>query len=81
VSERETAKELFRWADELRSTADAWYPEDVFPPAPKGQAHKTIEAAAAAMGRHVYKLVAQNLSERGLALLDEAGPEVPPDQP
>ena len=62
------ARELWDWRQELHRRADQWYPEDVFPPAPKGEAHRTVDAAAAAMARHILRLIAQDIGERSIEL-------------
>jgi hypothetical protein len=60
------ARELWRWRDELLRRAEQWYPTDIFPPPAKGEPYRTIDAAAAAMARHVLELVASDLADRSI---------------
>jgi hypothetical protein len=66
--ENAVAKELWEWRDELYRRAEQWYPESVFPPVAKGETHKTVDGASAAMARHTLKLIASELGDRSIEL-------------
>ena len=62
------AVELWEWRNRLIERAAAWYPESVFLPAKPGEPYLTQDAAAAAMARHVLRLIADELGERSIEL-------------
>lgn len=76
------ARELWRIRSDLYARVEAWYPEDVFVPAQKGKPHTTVDAAAAAMARHVLRLIAAELGERSIELThDEVHVDHPEETP
>ncbi len=62
------AAELWEWRNRLIARADGWYPESVFIPARPGEPYQTQDAAAAAMARHILRLIADELGERSVEL-------------
>jgi hypothetical protein len=60
--------ELWEWRNRLIERANLWYPEDVFVPAGQGEHYATQDGAAAAMGRHILRLIADELGGRSIEL-------------